>query len=268
MKLYDRDYTVLTQAEQEKLRSSREEEVVGKSGSFNIRRPQFLSYPKAIRHHIQLFPNNYLDVVELQDEERLRSQLDEFRKLIDSDGVSERAIAQFIKQNGAYFIVGSILNRYFPFGHHGAYLFPEFQLGNSYQVDYVLVGKSSDGWEFVFTELEAPVGAVTLKNGDLGLAFRKGLAQTQNWDAWLQANYASLKETFDKCRRPDERLPDEFFTFDQSRCHYVVVAGKRSDFKEQTRRRRRTMKNDNRTLILHYDNLIDAAKDVIGDYAY
>lgn len=42
------------------------------------------------------------------------------------------------------------------FGHHDAYIIPEFMLGNSYKVDYLLIGKSSRGYEFVFIELEKP----------------------------------------------------------------------------------------------------------------
>ncbi len=268
MKLYNRDYTKLTADEEAKWQSLCQEELVKKFGTLEVRRSRFRDYPKAARHFIHLFPNNYLDIVELQDKERLKSQLDQFRQLIDSDDVTERRILNFINQNCAYFIVASMLRTYFQCGHHQAYLFPEFQLGNSYQADNLLVGKSSDGWHFVFVELEAPVGNITLANGDLGSAFRKGLAQVADWDTWLQARYSSLMETFDKCRRADERLPDEFFTFDKSRFHYVVVAGRRTDFNEKTYRIRRKRKQDNSELILHYDNLVDAGENIIGQGTY
>ncbi|MCK4627000.1 MAG: DUF4263 domain-containing protein [Phycisphaerae bacterium] len=267
MKLYDRDYTELRGDEKAKWASLRQEEV-NKLGTLEVRQNRFRDYPKAVRHFMHLFPNNYLDTVELQDENRLKSQLDQFRQLIDSDNVTERAITKFIKQNRAYFIVASILKRYFSFGHHGAYLFPEFQLGNSYQADNLLVGKSSDGWHFVFVELEAPVGNITLRNGNLGSAFRDGLDQVADWDTWLQAHYDSLMETFDKYRRTDECLPDDFFKFDKSRFHYVVVAGRRTDFKQKTYRIRRNKGKDNSELILHYDNLVDAAENIIGKDTY
>lgn len=267
MKLYNRDYNKLTPSENEKWLSLRQEEVVGKLGKLKIRRSRFLDYPKAARHFISLFPNNYLDIVELKDEEGLKSQLDQFRRLLDSDDVTERKILNFINQECAYFIIGSILKRYFHFGHHDAFLFPEFQLGNSYQVDHLLVGKSSDGWHFVFIELEAPVGNITIASGDLGSVFRKGLAQVSDWDAWLQARYSSLAETFNKSRG-SERLPDEFFTLDKSRIHFVVIAGRRADFKEKTYRIRRTKNNENSEMILHYDNILDAAGYVIGELTY
>ena len=161
-----------------------------------------------------------------------------------------------------------MLKSYFQFGHHEAYLFPEFQLGNSYQVDYLLVGKSSDGYSFVFVEFEAPVGNITLAAGDIGLAIRKGLTQLADWDAWIEAHYASLVETFDKFRRHDECLPHEFVTLDKSRIHYVVVGGRRADFNDRTYRIRRKAQKERSELILHYDNLADAARNVIGEWTY
>ena len=124
--------------------------------------------------------------------------------------------------------VGSLLKTYFHFGHHSAHLFPEFRLGNSFLVDFLLVGKDSGGWSFVLVELEAPAGNITLKNGDLGSAVRKGLSQVESWDEWREARYGSLAETFDKSRRSDVCLPREFIALDKSRIHYVVVAGRRS----------------------------------------
>lgn len=131
-------------------------------------------------------------IVELQDGDRLRKQLEDFEQLLDSDSVDERAILTFINRKHAYFVVAALLKSYFHFGHHEAHLFPEFQLGNSYQVDYLLAGKSSGGWEFVFVELESPNGSTTLANGELGSSIRKGLAQVADWSVWLEAHYGAV----------------------------------------------------------------------------
>jgi hypothetical protein len=131
----------------------------------------------------------------------------------------------------------------------------------------LLVGKNSDGWNFVLVELEAPLGQITLKEGELGTVFRKGIEQVKDWDVWLQAHFPSLKESFDKDRKVNESLPDEFFTLDKSRINFVVVAGSRSDFSEKTYRERRNMKS-NSILILHYDNLIDTSKNIIDQNTY
>jgi hypothetical protein len=268
MKLYDRDYSELLADEYAEWQSLQQQEVVRKIGTSEIRRSRFRDYPKAARHFIHLFPNNYLDIIELKDKSRLTDQLDEFHKLLDSDDVTERKLLNFINQNCTYFIIASILKTYFHFGHHEAYLFPEFQLGNSYKVDNLLIGKNSDGWHFVFVELEAPVGDITLKDGELGSAFRKGLTQVADWDIWLEAQYGSLVETFDKYRRIDMPLPREFMTLDKSRIHYVVIAGRRADFKDKTYRIRRKKHKDSSELLLHYDNLIDTARNIIGSSTY
>jgi len=43
----------------------------GKIGTIAITESRFHEYPKAARHFTSLFPNNYLDIVELKDEVRL-----------------------------------------------------------------------------------------------------------------------------------------------------------------------------------------------------
>ena len=268
MNLYDRDYTSLTQGEEAEWQSLRSREVVGKIGNGEIRRSNYREYPKAARHFTSLFPNNFLDVVELQDELRLGSLFESFDKLLNSGALSERNILNFINKEGAYFIVASLLKEYFNFGHHDAYIFPEFQLGNSHVVDYLLVGKSSDGWQFVLVELESVVGNITLANGDLGSSFRKGLTQLADWKSWIEARYSSFSETFNKLRQADKQLPPEFTQLDTSRFHYVVIAGRRTDFKEKTYQIRRKCQKESSELILHYDNLSDAAKRIIGQATY
>lgn len=250
MALYDADYTKLSSEDEAKWRLLQQVEVVSKVGDLEIRCSQFHNYPKAVRHFIHLFPNNYLDIVELQDEARLNILLEAFRDLVNSENVNERDIQNFIFQKQAYFIIASILKQYFHFGHHEAYLFREFQLGNSYKVDYLLIGKNSHGWHFVFTELKAMLGDITLADGGLGKTFRKGLDQVLGWDNWLEARYAFLSETFEKYKQPNHLLPQEFSQLDKSRIHYVVIAGRRGNFNEKTYRTRRKKQKESSILLL------------------
>ncbi len=53
--------------------------------------------------------------------------------------------------------------------------------------------------------------------------------------------------------RPD--LPKEFYKSDRSRRHYVVVAGRRTDYTGKTYALRRELAKENGILLLHYDNL-------------
>lgn len=263
MNLYERDYCTLRPDEKQKWEELREMEVVGKIGDKKIIQSRFREYPKAARHFIQLFPNQYLDIVELADEERLYSQILAFTNLLNSEDVSERKILNFIVQERAYVLIGALLSR-FPFGHHEAYLFPEFQLGNSFKVDYLLVGKNSDGWHFVFVELESPTKRITLADGNLGDAFRKGLTQVEDWEAWLESRYSSISETFEKATKEGIPLPAEFYQLDLSRIHFAVVAGRRTDFKEHTYRVCRKKPH----LLIHYDNVVDAATGIIRKSTY
>ncbi|MEO8327522.1 MAG: Shedu anti-phage system protein SduA domain-containing protein [Nitrospirota bacterium] len=263
MKLYERDYTRLTINEETELGSLRQPDPIPNTRHLKVIRP---IQNKVLRHHQSLFPNNYLDIVELEDHGFLKKQIETIQELLDSSGVSEQAILNFIKLKQAYFIVASLLKSYFRFGHHEAYLFPEFQLGNSYKPDYLLVGKNSGGWEFLFVELESPTELITMANGELGSAFRKGIAQIEDWMGWLETYYGSLKETFDKCKGANVNLPDEFSRLDTTRLHYVVIAGRRKNFLPKTYQKRR--RKQNKILILHYDNLVDPSQNLIGSRTY
>lgn len=265
MKLYDRDYGKLLPAEQAEWEALLQKEVVNQVGTMKITRSLYRQYPKAARHFTELFPNHYLDNVELHEEARLAKQLAEFEQLLDKQDATERDILNFVNRERAYFLIGSLLHAYFPFGHHGVFLFPEFQLGNSYKVDHLIVGQNSSGWHFVFVELEAPNGKITIEDGSYGEAFRKGLRQVNDWETWLEARYSSITETFEKALKVGDVMPQEFRQFDRSRIHYVVVAGRRSDFNDKTYR---ICRRERPRLTIHYDNIVDAARDVIGKTTY
>lgn len=264
MRLYERDYTTLLPEEETQWLELKQKEIIQKIGTLEIRKSRFWEYPKAARHFIHLFPNNFLDVVELKNIEQLTPIVNSFEKLLNNCDIKESDIQEFIKRNKAYFIVGSLLKRYYSFGHHEAYLFPEFQLGNSYKVDYLLVGKNSGGWHFVFIELEAPMGKITLKDGSLGEVFRKGINQIRDWGTWIESKYSALLESFDKCKKVGCDLPSEFCQLDLSRIHFIVIAGRRNDFNEKTYR---ICRKENQ-LLIHYDNIIDSARSVIGELTY
>lgn len=263
--LYERNYFTLTPDEKTEWELVKQKEIVGGTERFPIKKLSFLDYPKAVRHHLSLFPNNYLDIVELGDTERLKGLVEGIRQLLDSEKTKERDILSYLKQNEAYFMIGSLLKSYYnTFGHHDAFVFPEFQLGNSFKADYLIVGKGSGGFEFVLVELEAPYGNIIISKGELGEAFRKGLNQIGDWDNWIDSSYTSLRETFDKYKKPDDTLPEEFTHLDKSRIHYVVIAGRRTDFNKKTYR----ISRKNKALILHYDNLLDSSKNIIGKCTY
>lgn len=268
MKLYDRDYCSLTKQEQltwNEIKKQEEESVDGISG-LSITRTLHIDYPKAVRHFLELFPNHYLDTEELQERATLKRKTSAFEALLDTDGVGEREILNHIRDQRSFFIIGSILKNYASFGHHAAFLFPEFPLGTTHKADFLLIGQNSQGYHFLFVEFEAPRGRIARKNGRLGEVCRKGLEQAEDWGRWLERNYGSLQESFEKYKKPGETLPDEFTRLDLTRLHYVVVAGRRTDFQAETYRTARELTGNRR--LLHYDNLADCARAVIGQTTY
>jgi hypothetical protein len=269
MALFERDYKSISEEEQKKWDKIKKDEVVqlnGKESKF--RKSLYHKYPKAVKHYLSLFPNQFLDPTDLTKEQaNLVKILSNFDQLLSDKNISEQDILKFIREKSAYFIVGSILKRNYQFGHHSLYIFPEFPLSSNYKADYVLVGQNSDGYHFVFIEFENPSGKITRKDGSFGETIRKGIIQIDDWELWLEENFSHLRPIFEK-EVGDSSLPREFSVFDKSRIHFVVVAGKRDDYTKKTYRLRRKNFEQRKILIIHYDNLIDYTNQLIGDSTY
>jgi hypothetical protein len=260
--LYERDYRTLTEEENEGWKKAEEfyqkskDKLGGISGDKLVKYHKVL--PVAALHHQQLFPNNYLNRDHLKNKEHLKEIANEFKLLLDSLP-NERDILSFIRDKKAYFIIASILKGYhYSFGHHNAFAFKEFELPPNHVVDYLLVGKSSGGYEFIFVELENAIGQITNSDGEFGITIRKGIKQVNDWDNWLESNYSSLRTVYDKYIGSTVQLPREFHELDKSRLHYVVIAGRRKDFTKKTYQLKRKLLKSNNILLLHYDNLFDS----------
>ena len=268
--MYENDFHSISDTDRKTWEHLQEKEIVYRNGKPTLARiSRYRQYPKSVRHFLSLFPNNFVDAVDLiENKANLKTVLEEFRILCDTPGISERSILNFIRDKRAYFLIGSILKKYYSFGHHALFLFPEFKMPPNYQADFVIVGKNSDGHHFVFIELENPAGDITVQDGSFGTTLRKGIKQIDDWEFWLEQNFSNLKPVFEGVRNKNLLLPDEFRSFDKTRFHYVVVAGRRKDFSERTYRLRRSNVEQRKLLVLHYDNLMDSALEVIGAPTY
>ena len=269
--LYDRDYRKLT--EEEVSVWKKVEELFNKSKRGGIISPAALhkywdDLPCAVVHYKQLFPNNYIIPSQLRQKNADTSAVEKFKCLLNGN-CTERSVLNFIKEEKAYDIVTSIFDAY-RLGHHSSFVFREFELPPNYIADFLLVGKNSGGYEFIFVELESPYGQIVTKDGDFGNVIRKGIKQVMDWDSWLEKNYYSLRLVFEKHLGKMESLPKEFFELEKSRIHYVVIAGRRSDYKEKTYELRRRLLKSNNILLLHYDNLfkVEALLEstLLGEY--
>lgn len=257
--LYRRNYFELSQKEKIEFEAAEKflNDSKSKSG-IGISPLQIIKYhdllPTASYFYNSIFPNNYIHhSYEMQNYD-VCEDFEKFKTLVRDKTSNERDILNFIKNSEAYFILESLFFRY-DFGHHDAYLFREFHLPPLYIVDFLLVGKSSGGYQFIFIEFESPNKEITLKDGNLGNGFRKGIKQIEDWDLWIDSNFFSLKQVFKQYKNPDKELPSEFYELDKTRIHYLVIAGQRKDFNDNTYRVKR--KGINNIKIKHYDNVID-----------
>ncbi|KLU65674.1 hypothetical protein DEAC_c23040 [Desulfosporosinus acididurans] len=226
------------------------------------------NYPDKVRFCTELFPGNYLDEKVLKRRDELTEMCNQFLSLLNNTQTGERDILNFIRDRRAYHLIGSIQKKNYNFGHHGTCVFPEFQLGSSYQADYLILGKNSDGYHFVFIELESPYGKISIGSGHEGEVIRKGINQIDDWDRWLDGNFSSLAEIFEKNKHPHFDLPKEFYKFDKTRVEFVVIAGRRKDFNENLRWKKRKLAEDKKIVLMHYDNLYDYAIEAIGANTY
>lgn len=263
--LYDRNYNILTEEERirlEQAESFKEKLCLLPDGwtAYDIFKYHEI-LPDAARYYNSLFPNNLLNPDTLKEDSVNEKIESEFQELLNSD-ITERDILNFINGNKYYNIIGSIL-QWYTFGHHEAFLFKEFEFPSTHKADYLLIGRSSGGYSFVFIELENPYGQITQKNGEFGDTFRKGIKQVEDWDSWLESNYSSLSLIFDKYKSVRNDFPREFYKLDKSRLNFVVIAGRRNDFSEKTYEISRRYLKRNNIRIAHYDNLVDSYKDLI-----
>lgn len=257
--LYERNYNVLTSVEIKEIEEAEcylKTNRNGKELSAEVFAEYINKLPDAFYYNDSVFPNNYLNIHILRDQVYLNRLKEEFASILNTD-ITERDILNFINKNKHYPLIGSIFHSGYGFGHHQAFLFKEFELSATFKADYLIIGKSSGGHELVFVELENPSGNITKKDGNLGETFRKGLEQVESWNSWIEKNYHSLKLVFDKYLGMNKTLPKELLELDKSRIHFVVIAGRRSDFNDQTYEIRRRMLDKSKIKLLHYDNLID-----------
>jgi Domain of unknown function (DUF4263) len=266
--LYDRDYKILTKQEQnqfDKVENWFNKLLLKSNG--RVSGKQLTKYwqdmPLAGRFHKSLFPNhNYVN--EQHNIESTQKIIKGFKELLDGKA-TERDIQNFIKINDAYFLIASSVLLEFSTGNHDSYIFREFNLPPNHWVDYLLIGKNSGGYDFIFVELENINEDITTKTGEFGTTIRKGIKQIEDWDTSIDSNFSHLKLIFDKHKNSKKDLPSEFLNLDKSRIHYAVIAGRRSNYSEKTYRLRRKFKKNNGIAILHYDNIVDLASAKLNE---
>ncbi len=258
--LYNRNFKTLTEIECKELKRADDylRNNADELGGFTIDvlNKYHALKPVAAYYYESLFPNNHLHIGVLKEKSSLKATEIEFSKLLETD-ITERNILNFINKDQNYNLVASIFHSGYLFGHHDAYLFKEFELTSTYKADYLLIGKNSHGYHFIFIELESPTGSITNKDGSFGITIRKGIKQVKAWNKWIEGNFHNLNLIFDKYKNCKTVLPDEFRRLNKTRINYVVIAGRRHDFSDETYDLKRELYQNENINLLHYDNLLD-----------
>lgn len=260
MNLYKRNFlnglTSEEEAEYNAILTQEQSATSGRAGRILLSK----EYPIAARHYYSLFPNQHFVFDEAWDAKDFHQINDAFLSLISDSSCRERQILNYINHTPAFHIVAAMVRSIcFVYDHmlrwNEVYLFPEFPLGTDWIADYLIIVRSSGGYELIFVEFESPYGNITTSDGSLGNTFIKGLRQIDDWKMWLESNYSTLESYFEHHAKRDIVLPREFHRYDSSRIHFVVVAGRRKDFSDKTYRIAREYRNQHRTQLFHYDRL-------------
>lgn len=262
-----RDYLKLSEVELEAYKKYKfDNRTHDENGNFILPNPLSVddNEPNYIYKHDCLFPNHNISSLDIREDQNwFQDNLNKFIKTLKDSNTTERHLLNFIRDNKASFIITSVLRRT-DFGHHELFVFPEFYLADIYKVDFLIIGRASGGYQFLFVELENPYGQITTEKGEFSVTINKGIKQVQDWKRWIPKNFNSIQQTLKKYKGPNEEFSKEFYELDIDRLHFMVIAGRRNDYNDLTNQIRREMlQNGNQIKLLHYDNVIELAEIVI-----
>ena len=92
--------------------------------------------------------------------------------------------------------------------------------------DYLLIGNSSDGYQFVFVVLEAPNGRITKeKVPRFGEVINKGIEQVRDWQMYIAANWNVILAELEKHSFSNTKVyPDNYTNIALYQIYYAVIA--------------------------------------------
>ena len=156
---------------------------------------------------------------------------------------SEDDIQAFLKLNPSILLQSVI-------GYRGRWCIPKQKLGNQYVTDFLIAWFDSMGFWWYAVELERPKGRMFNQIGDQSAELTHAIGQIQNWRAWLRKNINYAQQP----RRDEGGLGLIDIGSDLPG---LILMGRRSDYKRDTKSRRRQMMKEHRIDIHHYDWLVD-----------
>lgn len=143
-----------------------------------------------MKHYTSDFPNNLIYLNDWKDLDFVK-EANKFQEVLNKSK-KESDVQDYIKNNELWFIPASIRYMY-PFGNHNYYLFPEMYISNKYKVDYMILGKSSNGMNMVLVEFENPDAYFVTQTGLITQDVNKGIKQLRDWNGYIKSNQDFFK---------------------------------------------------------------------------
>ncbi|MCG6170153.1 DUF4263 domain-containing protein [Leptospira sp. FAT2] len=188
------------------------------------------------------------------------------KKSIATNG--ERAITKFLKNNPDL-----VLWKFCWTGGHTKFVLNEFQLGNQYKVDFVVLLSYSGNWEVNFIELENTEDKLITKQGIPTKRLNTALSQVKEWKQFVENNRSIVLQDLSRaCMKSDlikyhstelepsnysgQKLkdPDSFVRFT-----YNIIIGRRESINAKARQKINQF-SEYDIKIMSFDGFIDIAR--------
>lgn len=173
----------------------------------------------------------------------------DFRKLLETEGVSESDVQNFLEKNSELVHTPFLL-------HHGLLyesLISKFPLDTGIITDFAYLTKCSDFWVLVLVEIEHPKKRIFTNNPrqiTTSAEFNAALSQIHTWKEFLRDNKREVVRRLKPLLRCMGNVP----VFEK----YVLVIGRRKELECDEGRRNRLATYADDVRVLAYDSLITA----------
>lgn len=158
-------------------------------------------------------------------------QIEEFKTLLDKD-VSETSMQTFLEANPEIFT--SLLHNYRT-GHHSAIVIPKQEIrprlkltdDNGLIPDFIIGGKSSDGWNWWIIELKGPSQTI----------FSQSTSETY-FNSEMNKGICQLLNYIDFCSEQQSNLRDSFGLQGFREPNGLILAGREKEFTDDNGKRK------------------------------
>jgi len=196
---------------------------------------------------------------------------EKFKEILENGG--EREVHNFLKKHK------DIIIKSFNIAWNYYICVSEFQFGNEYRADFLILSAHSGYWNAIFIELKPIDGRLYNKDGTQSKHLREAWKQIEDWEEWIRINEPTLRQEFAKILRKDKApaiwpypIPNYSKGYSSgakeiadmaSNVHYFyhIVIGRRNKLTEEEQKRRAVSDIQwGGPTIATYDRLLEMAR--------